>query len=115
MLKPLKLDRNPYIRENLEYFEKRREKLIEAKFRQLVYKIFKQRCPLCNESLHNEEIVELHHINPQKSGGKYSLENIVPLHELCHKQITHGNQSLERFRINIPKSRKTKKEMRNCV
>ena len=115
MLRPLKLDKNPYIKENLEYFEKRREKLIEAKFRQLVYKIFKQRCPLCNESLHNEEIVELHHINPQKSGGKYSLENIVPLHELCHKQITHGNQSLERFRINIPKSRKTKKEMKNCV
>lgn len=102
-LRPLKLDKNPYIKENLEYFEKRREKLIEAKFRQTVYKLFKQKCPLCNESLHNGEEVELHHIVPQKSGGKFNLENIIPLHEICHKQITHGNQSLERFRITIPK------------
>jgi RNA-directed DNA polymerase len=113
MLRPLKLSKNPYLSENLEYFEKRREKLIEAKFRQLVYKLFKQKCPLCNESLHNGESVELHHINPQKSGGKYSLENIVPLHEICHHQITHGNQSLERFRIDVPnierKQRKKKK------
>jgi len=110
------LDKNPYIRKNLEYFEKRREKLIEAKFRQQVYKLFNQRCPLCNESLHNEETVELHHINPQKSGGKYSLENIVPLHELCHKQITHGNKSLERFKIYIPKiKKKLIKERENKV
>lgn len=116
ILRPLKLDKNPYIKENLEYFEKRREKLIEAKFRQLVYKLFKQRCPLCNESLHNEEKVELHHINPQKSGGKYSLENIVPLHELCHKQITHGNQSLERFKINIPRiENKPRKKRENQI
>jgi RNA-directed DNA polymerase len=112
ILRPLKLDKNPYIIESLEYFEKRREKLIEAKFRQLVYKLFKQRCPLCNESLHNEETVELHHIIPQKSGGKYSLENIVPLHELCHKQITHGNQSLERFKISIPKIEKKPRKKR---
>lgn len=116
ILRPLKLDKNPYIRKNLEYFEKRREKLIEAKFRQQVYKLFNQRCPLCNESLHNEETVELHHINPQKSGGKYSLENIVPLHELCHKQITHGNKSLERFKIYIPKiKKKLIKERENKV
>lgn len=110
--RPLKLDKNPYIRENLEYYESRREKLIEAKFRQTIYKLFKQRCPLCEESLHNEEPVELHHIIPRKSGGKYSLENIVPLHELCHKQITHGNQSLERFKIAIPKDLKKPRKKR---
>lgn len=106
IMRPLKLDKNPYLSENLEYYEKRREKLIGAKFRQLVYKLFKQKCPICNESLHNEELVELHHIDPQKSGGKYSLENIVPLHELCHQQVTHGDQSLERFRITVPKIKK---------
>lgn len=104
--RPLKLDKNPYIKENLKYYEKRKEKLIEAKFRQEVYKLFKQRCPLCDESLHNDESVELHHIIPRKSGGKYSFENIVPLHEICHKQITHGNQSLERFKIEIPENLK---------
>jgi len=109
-MRPLKLDKNPYIIENLKYYEKRREKLIEAKFRLTVYKLFEHKCPLCNESLHNEENVELHHIKPQKLGGKFKLDNIVPLHEICHKQITHGDQSLERFRINIPKiNRKRKK------
>lgn len=112
-MRPLKLDRNPYLKEDISYFEKRREKLIEAKFRHLLYKLFKQKCPICEESLHNGEIVELHHINPRKSalraralgcfaGGKYKLENIVPLHQMCHQQLTHGNQSLERFKIPSP-------------
>jgi len=39
--------------------------------------------------------VELHHL---KSNGKYNLENIV--------RHTYGNQSLERFRIIIPKMQK---------
>lgn len=61
--------------------------------------------------MHNEEIVELHHIIPQKSGGKYNLENIVPLHQICHQQVTHGDQSLERFKITVPEiKKKTKKE-----
>jgi 5-methylcytosine-specific restriction endonuclease McrA len=92
----------------LAYYEKRREQLIEAKFRNTIYKLFKQICPICEESLHNGEVVELHHIKPQKSGGKYSLENIVPLHQICHQQVTHGNQSLERFRIALPKKIKKK-------
>jgi RNA-directed DNA polymerase len=109
IMRPLKQDKNPYIRDNLAYYEKRREQLIEAKFRNTIYKLFKQICPICEESLHNGEVVELHHIKPQKSGGKYSLENIVPLHQICHQQVTHGNQSLERFRIALPKKIKKKK------
>lgn len=97
-LRPLKLDRNPYIQEDLKYYNKRREKLIDAKFRAAIYKIHEQLCPICKESLHNGEGVELHHIVPRKAGGKYSVENILPLHEMCHKQVTHGNKSLERFR-----------------
>ena len=53
-------------------------------------------CPNCGESLHNGELVELHHVIPAKSKGKYSIENIVPLHQICHQQITHGGD-LERF------------------
>lgn len=105
---PLNHNKNPYIKENMEYFEKRREKLISAKFRALIYKIYKQKCPICGESLHNEEKVELHHIVPRKRGGKYSTENVLPLHEICHKQVTHGNDSLERFKIALPKKKRRK-------
>jgi RNA-directed DNA polymerase len=85
----LKLNKNPYIKEDFEYFRKRKEKLIKAKFRALIYKKFEQICPLCGESLHNGEPVELHHIIPRKSGGTYKVDNIQPLHQICHQQITH--------------------------
>lgn len=95
-LRPLKLDRNPFRIEDRKYFEERTIKLIDAKFRATIYRIYKQLCPNCGESLHNGELVELHHVIPAKSKGKYSIENIVPLHQICHQQITHGGD-LERF------------------
>jgi RNA-directed DNA polymerase len=105
-LRPLKLDRNPYVLANTEYFNKRREKLIDAKFRATIYKDYKQICPICETSLHNGEQVELHHIIPQVSKGKYSRENIIPLHQICHQQVTHGNKSLERFKLALPTKEK---------
>lgn len=119
-LRPLKLDRNPYILANTDYFNKRREKLIDAKFRSIIYKDYMQICPMCNTSLHNGELVELHHILPQSSGGKYSRENIIPLHQICHQQVTYGNKSLERFRIYSPikvkgKLNKTKRILSNRI
>lgn len=96
---PLKQDRNPYLIADQEYFLKRRQSLIDAKFRSIMYKLYGHKCPLCSESLHNGEPVELHHIAPRKSGGKYSIKNILPLHQICHQQATHGNRSLERLRV----------------
>lgn len=85
---PLKLDRNPYIKENIEYFNKRREKRIDAKFKMAILEKYKNLCPICGETLHNGEPIELHHIVPRKIGGKYSMTNIQPLHRICHQQIT---------------------------
>lgn len=34
------------------------------------------------------EKIEEHHINPVKEGGKYTVSNIKPLHQLCHISIT---------------------------
>lgn len=96
---PLKQDRNPYLREDQEYFLKRRQTLIDAKFRAVMYKKYKHTCPVCQGSLHNGEPVELHHIVPRKTSGKYSIENILPLHQICHQQVTRGNKSLERLKI----------------
>ena len=60
-----------------------------------MYKNFKNICILCGESLHNGEPVELHHILPAKDGGKYSLKNMQPLHQICHQSITHNNKNIE--------------------
>lgn len=111
-LVPLKHDRSPYVIADRDYFLKRKQNLIDAKFRALVYKKFGHKCPLCQESLHKGELVELHHIIPQKSGGKYNIENILPLHQICHQQVSHGNRSLARLKVALvpstsePKKRK---------
>jgi RNA-directed DNA polymerase len=89
-LRPLKLDRNPYNLENKEYFLKRKKGLIFAKFRAKIYKKFNNLCPVCRETLFNGENVDLHHIKPIKEGGKYKLDNIEPLHQICHQQITYS-------------------------
>lgn len=38
------------------------------------------------------EKIELHHIKPVKEGGKYTVSNIKPLHQLCHISITHAKK-----------------------
>lgn len=48
--------------------------------------------------------MELHHIVPQKFGGKYSVDNIIPVHQICHQQVTHGDRSLERLKIALTPS-----------
>jgi RNA-directed DNA polymerase len=88
-IKPLKQKKNPYLTDDKEYFIKRKNYLIWAKFRAAVYKKFNQICPICKDSLHNGENVELHHIEPVKQGGKYKLNNIQPLHQICHQKVTH--------------------------
>lgn len=88
--KLLKLDLNPYLLENKSYFQKRIISRTSAKFREAIYKKYNHLCPICGESLHNGEKVELHHIKPVKEGGKYSMSNIQPLHQICHISITHN-------------------------
>lgn len=87
----LKLDKNPYLLENKPYFEKRIIIKSSARFRELMYKYYNHQCPICLDSLHNGEKIELHHIKPVKEGGKYTISNIQPLHQICHSGITHKN------------------------
>lgn len=83
----MKHNKNPYKLEDIEYFNKRRESLVDAKFKAAIFKKYKHLCPRCGESLHNGEPIELHHIIPKRTGGKYSYKNVQPLHRICHQQI----------------------------
>lgn len=64
-----------------------------------MYKKYGHKCLICQQTLHNEEQVDMHHIIPRASGGKYSIENILPLHQICHQQVTYGHKSLDRLKI----------------
>lgn len=48
------------------------------------------RCPVCWESLFNEEEVHIHHIHPLAQGGKDEPRNMVLVHMYCHHQIHSG-------------------------
>jgi hypothetical protein len=36
------------------------------------------------------------------------MENILPLHQICHQQVTFGNKSLDRLKIAVPNKSKTR-------
>jgi 5-methylcytosine-specific restriction endonuclease McrA len=61
-------------------------------FRKAVYIKHKYKCAACGEILDDNEKVELHHIIPAKDGGKYTLDNIVPLHRTCHESVTYAKK-----------------------
>jgi RNA-directed DNA polymerase len=46
------------------------------------------KCPVCGESLFNDERYEEHHIERKDEGGADTLDNLVMLHFYCHQQIT---------------------------
>lgn len=85
----LKLDKNPYLMADKEYFIKRKQGLITSKFHAAIYKKQKNLCPICDESLFNGEKIEMHHLKPQSKGGLYKLENCQALHRTCHVKVTH--------------------------
>ncbi len=45
------------------------------------------KCPVCGDSLLNEEEIETHHIVPVAKGGSDDTENLMHLHRACHKQV----------------------------
>ena len=45
------------------------------------------RCPVCGESLFNDEELVIHHKKPIKEGGMNSYSNLQLLHLYCHQQV----------------------------
>ena len=78
-----------------EYWEKRNKKCQKseatkwnAKQEQVAYKQ-EYRCPVCKQSLFNDEELHLHHIVPRCEGGKDTLNNLVWVHLFCHHKVHH--------------------------
>lgn len=46
------------------------------------------KCPVCGESLFNDESIEQHPIVSRDEGGPDTLENLVILHLFCHQEVT---------------------------
>ena len=51
-------------------------------------------CPVCKNTLFNEEELHVHHKKPKATGGKDTYDNLVLLHFFCHQQI-HAKEDNE--------------------
>lgn len=49
------------------------------------------KCPLCRNSLFNEEELHVHHVIPKAHGGKDTYDNFQLVHLFCHQQ-THAKE-----------------------
>lgn len=58
-------------------------------------------CPMCEESLYNEEELHVHHIKPRNKGGSDTYGNLVILHELCHRQVHSLKMTEDELRSKI--------------
>ena len=78
----------------IEYWKKRQKKRNKSEAEKLSkkqeYIAWKQgyKCPICGQSLFNDEPLNLHHIIPKSKGGKDTKDNLVWLHLYCHHK-TH--------------------------
>jgi RNA-directed DNA polymerase len=98
-------DKNPFKREDMDYFHKRRLKGAKSfiawdKRRLKLVKKQKYLCPVCEQLLHPQQQTDLHHILAKRIGGSDDLTNLVVLHRDCHKQVTYTNNPslLARFK-----------------
>jgi len=85
----IKAEANPYDPIWNDYFEKRskREWLTKPQSRRSrLWTRQKGVCPLCQIALEGDEQWNIHHIIPEKDGGKDVLNNLLLLHATCHRQ-----------------------------
>ncbi len=78
----------------IEYWKNRSKKIHQSEAKRLnktqerIAKKQNYKCPVCGESLFNDEPLHLHHIIPKCKGGKDENKNLVWLHQFCHHK-TH--------------------------
>jgi len=90
---------NPYDAQDELYFENRIDYLMVSKLdgRKLLTRLYKRqkgRCLHCNQKITNQTGWNAHHLTAKHLGGKYSANNLVLLHPICHKQVHAQNIEL---------------------
>lgn len=77
---------NPELREYWELRRKRKSHNLIPSYQKLAQKQG-YKCPVCGESLFNDEPIEKHHKVPRSVGGKDTYANLQLMHYLCHQQV----------------------------
>ena len=104
-------DLNPYTEADRKKLDVRNLTVANSKDKDNIRKNLIKRdgglCPVCETSiLETNEPIELHHLTGISEGGTWKLENLVLLHEACHKSVTHNealkNELRESYNSNRP-------------
>lgn len=88
------------------YWESRnssRHKELSGKQRALA-KQQQGKCFWCNETVHNDEYLHVHHLEPKRLGGSDKLFNLRLMHLYCHQQL-HSREKCTRQREAVRLSR----------
>jgi RNA-directed DNA polymerase len=81
-----------------EYWEKRQRKQGRSeaqklnRTQQIVARRQDYKCPICGQSIFNDEPLHLHHIKPRCEGGKDTVKNLVWLHQYCHHKVHYQTE-----------------------
>ncbi|WP_287522329.1 HNH endonuclease signature motif containing protein [Okeania sp. SIO2C2] len=79
-----------------DYWRKRSEMKVKSeliKSRQKIAQKQKYVCPVCGESLLNDQELHLHHQKPKRQSGGNNYGNLQLVHLFCHQQIHSGTVS----------------------
>ena len=86
---------NPLLGSYWESRQNKKDKSESEKYnksKQKVAKRQKYKCPICGESLFNEEPLHLHHIIPRCQGGNDETKNLLWLHQFCHHKVHYQKE-----------------------
>jgi RNA-directed DNA polymerase len=93
----IRMDANPYDREQEPYFERRWEqswKKEPSQKRKRLLTVQHGLCPICRQRLHPNDELNIHHRIPKVQGGNDTLGNLMLVHGVCHRQL-HANKQEE--------------------
>lgn len=78
---------NPSLRKYWKDREKAKAVMELGPSNQKIAKRQEYTCPVCGQTLFNEEELHRHHIKPRKKGGKDNIANLQLVHLYCHQNI----------------------------
>jgi RNA-directed DNA polymerase len=102
---------NPYVEGDKMKLDARNQIISTNKEKNSIRKYLTKRdgglCPVCETSIiETNEPIELHHLIGISERGTWKLDNLVLLHEACHKSVTHDevlkNRLLKAYDSNRP-------------
>lgn len=91
----VRFDASPDDPDLRSYWERReavKAELLPTRRQRELAKRQRGRCPICHDSLQNDEELHVHHVIPKSRGGEDAISNLALVHLYCHQQAHKGRK-----------------------